>query len=110
MFPQEERLTRGQFDEAFKRGIRVHTPSVLFVYAEGGSRKGAVVVSKKVAKSAVARNRLRRQIYMALRAVGPALGTSIVLLKSAPKGSFGELLLELEGAASRAVGISARSR
>ena len=110
MFPQEERLTRSQFDQVFKHGIRVHTPVFLFVYAPGDGRKGAVVVSKKVAKSAVMRNRLRRQVYTALRTVGPAVGSSIVLLKSAPKGSFGTLLLELEVAVARAVGISARSR
>lgn len=110
MLPQEERLTREQFDQVFKHGIRVHSPSMLFVYAPGDMRHGAVVVSKKVAKSAVVRNRLRRQVYAALRTVGPALGTSIVLLKSAPKRSFAELLVELEAAGSRAVGISARSR
>lgn len=83
---------------------------MLFVYAAGSARRAAVVVSKKVAKSAVVRNRLRRQVYTALRGAGPATGTSIVLLKSAPKGSFGKIIEEINAAATRAVGISSRSR
>lgn len=110
MFPKEERLTRTDFEQVFKHGIRVHTPTMLFVYAAGTTRRAAVVVSKKVAKSAVARNRLRRQVYTALRSAGPALGTSIVLIKSVPKGSFLELIEEIHAAATRAVGISTRSR
>jgi ribonuclease P protein component len=110
MFPKEERLTREEFEQAFKHGVRVHTPATLFIYAAAGTRGAAVVVSKKVAKSAVLRNRLRRQVYTALRTVGPVSGTSIVLLKSFPKGSFLDLLEELGTAANRAVGISTRSR
>lgn len=61
--------SRGGVNYVYKHGRTVRTPMVSLVY--GDNRRGftrvAVVVSKKVDKSAVARNRVRRRVYEALR-------------------------------------------
>ena len=70
-FPKKKRLTHREFDEVFKNGTRIHSPLLTFISSAGLATdlegKYAVVVSKKMVKSAVNRNRLRRQAYGALR-------------------------------------------
>ncbi len=66
MLKKRQRLTKKEFDQYFKTGQRLHSPLVQLVYAPADDFHGAVVVGKKVFKSAVRRNRLRRQIYAAL--------------------------------------------
>ena len=68
MFKKSQRLSEREFGAYFKAGKRVHTPHFTFITAPAPSRKVAVVVSKKVAKHAVRRNALRRQVYAILRA------------------------------------------
>lgn len=70
MIPKSKRLTRKGIDWLFRRGKRIRTPHGVFVYHASGAGVG-VSVSKKVAKSAVVRNRLRRQMYDAFSAVAP---------------------------------------
>ena len=55
---------------AFKQGSVVRGPLVSLRYALNPRRKSyrvAVVVSRKVSKSAVVRNRIRRRVYAAVR-------------------------------------------
>lgn len=47
--------------------------SVRFVPSRNGEFRAGVVVSKKVSKSAVVRNRIRRRVYAYLSAVKPTL-------------------------------------
>lgn len=52
------------------RGRRVSTPFFTVFYADAPKRRNyrmAVVVSKKISKSAVTRNRIRRRLYEAVR-------------------------------------------
>lgn len=63
MLRKTERLLRTGFDRTFARGKRIHTPLFQLIYEPSDAFHGSVVVGKKVAKKAVDRNRLRRQIY-----------------------------------------------
>lgn len=85
MFKKTERLTQAEFTEFFKRGRRHHFKHLTVITAPHPARKVAVVAGKKVAKSAVRRNLLRRRVYATLRAVLPPghTGVLIVLLKPA---------------------------
>ena len=84
MLKKQERLTKSQFDRSFSLGKRVHSPELQIIYHPSPSFHGAAVVGKKVYKSAVARNRLRRQIYGALyryHKQHPLPGTVIMIAK-----------------------------
>lgn len=61
--------SRGGVRYVYNKGKTVRTPkmSLVFVPNERGFTRMAVVVSKKVNKTAVGRNRIRRRIYEVLR-------------------------------------------
>lgn len=56
-------------DFTYRRGktVRGSMCSLRYVQSRGGEYRLAVVVSKKVQKSAVVRNRIRRRVYEAMR-------------------------------------------
>lgn len=67
MFPRKKRLSRRLFLEFLKQGRVLNSPALSFRVVLGvGAGHYAVVVSKKTAKTAVARNKLRRQGYYLL--------------------------------------------
>jgi ribonuclease P protein component len=66
MLAKRERLSREQFQSFFKSGRRRHCDMATVVYTPYPTFHGSVVVSKKVAKKAVDRNRIRRQVYAQL--------------------------------------------
>lgn len=57
----------------YRRGITVRSPFCAMRYVSGkyDSYRVAVVVSKKVAKAAPSRNRIRRRVYEAVRLLAP---------------------------------------
>lgn len=60
----------------YKQGKAVRSQAITLRYAKNTRRdtyRVAVVVSKKVSKSAVTRNRIRRRVYEAVRAYAPAI-------------------------------------
>lgn len=61
--------SRGGVRYVYQRGKTIRKPdiSLVFVPNSRGFTRVAVVVSKKVNKSAVGRNRIRRRVYEALR-------------------------------------------
>ena len=61
--------SRGGVKYTYQKGKTIRTPKISLVYNENsrGYQRFAVVVSKKVLKSAVRRNRIRRRIYEAIR-------------------------------------------
>ena len=61
--------SRGGVRYVYQKGKTVRTPKMSLVFAENsrGFTRVAVVISKKVIKSAVGRNRVRRRVYEALR-------------------------------------------
>ena len=61
--------SRGGVRYVYQKGKTIRRPKMSLVFAENtkGFTRMAVVVSKKVEKSAVGRNRIRRRIYEVLR-------------------------------------------
>ena len=61
--------SRGGVRYVYQKGKTVRRPkaSLVFVHNERGFTRVAVVVSKKVEKTAVGRNRIRRRVYEAIR-------------------------------------------
>ena len=61
--------SRGGVRYVYQKGKTIRTPKMSLVFTENkkGFTRVAVVVSKKVMKSAVGRNRIRRRIYEAIR-------------------------------------------
>ncbi|MCD5381619.1 MAG: ribonuclease P protein component [Candidatus Pacebacteria bacterium] len=66
MFKKTERLNRSEFSKCFKSGHKSNFKHLTIVTADHPSLKAVVVVGKKVAKSAVKRNKIRRRIYASL--------------------------------------------
>lgn len=71
MLPKRKRLSAREVREVLKRGKSLRAGAVSARYTEALSGKAAVVVSSKVAKGAVERNRLRRAGYRALGSPPP---------------------------------------
>jgi ribonuclease P protein component len=67
MLRKKERLSREAFNRFFSVGKRYHSPSLQLIYSPHDTFHASVVVSKKVARSAVKRNKIRRRIYDIVR-------------------------------------------
>ena len=61
--------SRGGVKYTYRHGKTIRTPNISLVYNNNprGFIRSAVVVSKKVEKTAVKRNRIRRRVYEAIR-------------------------------------------
>lgn len=61
--------SRGGVRFTYQKGKTIRTPKMSLVHNENsrGHQRFAVVISKKVIKSAVGRNRVRRRVYEAIR-------------------------------------------
>ena len=61
--------SRGGVRFTYQKGKTIRTPKMSLVFNENsrGHQRFAVVISKKVIKSAVGRNRVRRRVYEAIR-------------------------------------------
>lgn len=66
MLKKKNRLSNSEFTSHFKTGRRQQSEYFTVVTNQADVFKAAVVVGKKVYKSAVDRNRIRRRIYTAL--------------------------------------------
>lgn len=103
MLPRAHRLTRGLFDRVSRTGRPAHTEhfSVKKLAAAGGRFGFSVVVSKKVAPRAVARNRLRRRAYEAIARLSSRRAWAAILY--AKRGAAELDFLKLEGEIARAL-------
>jgi ribonuclease P protein component len=84
----------GSLRYVYTNGKTVRGPLCSLKYAVNPKRDSyrlAVVVSKKVSKSAVVRNRIRRRLYEAVRLQAPQLQQSVDMVISV----FSDQLLEL---------------
>ena len=87
----------GSLKFVYRNGKTVRGPLCALKYAPNNKRKNyrlAVVVSKKVSKSAAVRNRIRRRIYEAYRLEAPRLNANYDLVVTV----FHESLADLEWA------------
>ncbi len=64
---KKERLSRAEFNRFFSVGKRQNSPYFQLVYTPHNELHASVVVSKKVEKTAVKRNKLRRRVYDIVR-------------------------------------------
>lgn len=100
------RLRRQDFDSIYRQGKRISGTYVRAIVWMGsgesltGPPQLGVVVSKKVSKRAVHRNRLRRQIQAAFQALLPHLRggwQGIIIVQNSALGcTYGQILPELE--------------
>ena len=69
--------SRGGVRYVYQKGKTIRTPILSLVYTPNtrGYQRFGVVVSKKVLKSAVGRNRIRRRVYEAIRLELPEFTT-----------------------------------
>ena len=83
MFKKGERLNRSEFTHFFSVGKKSHSKYLTFITSPYPTLKVSVVVGKKVAKSAVKRNTIKRRVYATLRKmiVGQHQGVVIVVVK-----------------------------
>lgn len=63
MLKKKQRLSRSEFANLLKKGRRVHDTHFSLIFTPSTETKCGLVVSKKVAKQAVARNLIRRRVY-----------------------------------------------
>ena len=82
MLPSYSRLNLAHTDKS-EKGFRVRDKDFVLVYTKTpGKLKAAVIVSKKVARLAVDRNRIRRITTTALGQIGNLEGEIIVIVKN----------------------------
>ncbi len=67
MLKKQSRLSRLAFNGVFRAPKRSHSPHFQLLYVPEETLTASVVVSKKIAKTAVSRNTLRRRVYNLLR-------------------------------------------
>jgi len=84
MFAKRYRLTQAAFKKYFASGRRQHSQYFTVIVAPATQLHVAAVVGKKVSKSAVVRNRLRRQIYGVMKRVIQTSHTGIVIIIAKP--------------------------
>ncbi len=69
--------SRGGVNHTYRHGHTIRTPLLSLTHARNTRRKTrfAIVISKKVLKSAVGRNRIRRRLYEVIRLQLPQIKT-----------------------------------
>ena len=91
MLPQKQRVPRKMFPLLSSKGVKIFSNNLLilrFISKEDGlNSRFCFSVSKKVSKSAVVRNRLRRAGYRFLKEYIPKIDSKIVAVFSFKKVS-----------------------
>jgi ribonuclease P protein component len=100
MLPRSQRLTRTLFSRIGKSARRARGTSLQLLYLKAPDFRVSVVVSKKVAKSAVMRNGVRRKVYAVFAELSKKgdipQGHFVVLSSPAlPSLSYGEIMREV---------------
>ena len=80
MTPKKTRVTKELFP-TIMGGKALHGSIFTFRYIEQAKPQYSVVAPKSVAKSAVSRNKLRRQGYNAIRSFSPSSGLGVFFYK-----------------------------
>ena len=63
MLKKKERLSRLTFNRFFSVGKRLHSPHLMLIYSPHEAFHAGAVAPKKLAKTAVLRNKFRRRVY-----------------------------------------------
>ncbi|MFZ2303731.1 MAG: ribonuclease P protein component [Minisyncoccia bacterium] len=107
MLPRNKRISRINFPAPKEHGSRVFSPFFTAVFYKGRIESCAsVVVSKKTAKNAVVRNKIRRRFYELLAPYFKTITIPITVViypkANTPKTSFSILNKEMEKALKQA--------
>jgi ribonuclease P protein component len=94
VFPQKERLTRSSFPSALRFGKRIQSRNFSAIIPKEGVGI-AVVVSKKTAKLAVARHRIKRRVLSALAHIPHPSSLIVFPQAQAEKMRYDEMVSEL---------------
>lgn len=94
MLTKKKRVTKDIFQTILTKGNIISGSFFLFRYVKQNNPQYAFVVSKKVAKTAVKRNSLRRQGYNILRKYDLRANTGIFFYKKEALGIKTELIKE----------------
>ena len=102
MLKKNHKLKRADFEMVFKKGKVLHSPnfSIRAIKVDSWNEFAfSVVVSKKVARLATARNRNKRKVYLALKKAfceisNPSVGV-IILKKDLSSIKVGEIATEI---------------
>jgi len=81
MLKAKERLAAAEVRAILKSGSTLRSGALLGKYVPARSRGAAAVVSKKVAGSAIERNRIRRSVYRALATSLPSRVHLVVMVQ-----------------------------
>lgn len=74
MLSKQNRLSKSQFDEVFKKGRVLHSPIfVMKVLFNTEDSRFSAVIPNKIEKTATGRNYSRRKIYNILRNIKPSV-------------------------------------
>jgi len=96
---KRDRLTRQEFTTLLSKGRRVHGETLSLVVRPARKTKCGVVVSRKTARKAVVRHKLRRQVYQILRDEGvldSKLHLAVLLRQTAAQQPFSVLQSEIQ--------------
>ena len=85
------------FSRVLKKGKTCHSDNFTLRFISGTSERAAVIVSKKIAKTAVSRNTIKRKVRSALAPLIPNKSLTILVYtkKGAAKLSVTEMAREL---------------
>lgn len=78
-----------------KKGARKHGRLFTYIHAPSSHPMAAVVVSKKVASSAVDRHTLRRRTYSAFHSLAPQVQVVCVAKKELSKATFRDIVEDM---------------
>lgn len=85
MFPKHQRINSVLFSLVFQSGKRIHSDGFFISYKQGDEyepARFAVVIPKKVEKSAVRRNRYKRKAFHYIKKLDlPKTGVYVVVYK-----------------------------
>ena len=99
MLPKSKRLTTATFKRVIEKGQSFHGPFfVVRKYIVSGPSRFAVSVPKKVAKTAVSRNKIKRQVYSAVKSMETNISSdvNVTIIAKVGADSFDDLVKEIE--------------
>ncbi|MEK7390636.1 MAG: ribonuclease P protein component [Patescibacteria group bacterium] len=108
MLPQKQRIPKALAREVFGRGAVGFSPNFLLktLKSPDGQTRFAVSISKKVAPTAVLRNRTRRRVYSVIRNLWPKIKHGFLIAITVKKGGeklpYADIVKEIDGLLSRA--------
>mgnify|MGYP000258102300 CR=1 FL=1 len=79
MLPKKNRLTKSSFNQVIDEGIPFHSPTATLRLTKSDNQSQfSISIPKKVSKSAVVRNKMRRKVYTIIKDFYPDLDRNVM--------------------------------